>query len=548
MIYNLIYLRIIIIIIYMSDNELECIICNIITKSKYDYERHCKTKGHILHEVENTGFELTKELIMELFKYYCEKCNYYTNDDLSWNTHTDGNKHLMSNKEHKKFIKESTKYSIDKGDNLEEYFVKLYKECKDIEDVQRIGQLGGKYDIKIKYQDENYYRGIQCKTIKIKPDEYRIGVGTAKYKDDTLIICSDDKRNFFIMFPYNVIKHLKSNNVSVKYEQGMKYYPYCYPTLDQFKVELFKLSKTSTIMKNETDSLTIYQKSEYDMLKRLNIKSENYGLKYEDRKSNGNKYDCIINNKKIQCKTSISIDKHLYIFALTKSGGNNKPRIPYNENDDIDYFIFEIAIDKYFNYFYIIPKSKLIELEYINTDKCKGKVSVGLAPFDYKEYRKSLTHWSLEYINRFDLLDNKIKSQQFNLKNLDKILEEHQLEYKKIKTAPNQPLKIGSIMNKKITFRTATAEKRKNVYSISVDYIENKQRFPIKKGMYDFIIVELIKYKGNYYIFPEHILIKHGVISTSDKSGKRKFELLDPTIKKNNWSLEYLNKFDQFRT
>ena len=52
------------------------------------------------------------------------------------------------------------------------------------------------------------------------------------------------------MFPYSVIKHLKSGNISVKYKKGTKYYPYCYPTLNKFKKALFKLSKTSTIMKD----------------------------------------------------------------------------------------------------------------------------------------------------------------------------------------------------------------------------------------------------------------------------------------------------------
>src|SRR5579872_1357814 len=111
-----------------NDNLKECVVCDILI-SKYKYNRHLKTKTHILNQLEATGLELTKDLINKLFQYYCEKHNYYTNDTDCWNKHMNGNLHLMTNDEHKKFVRNQTKNTIDKGDELEKYFVNLYKEC-----------------------------------------------------------------------------------------------------------------------------------------------------------------------------------------------------------------------------------------------------------------------------------------------------------------------------------------------------------------------------------------------------------------------------------
>jgi hypothetical protein len=528
------------------ENELECISCDFIATRKDHFDRHCKSKSHIFRESEITGIPLTKDLLMELFEHYCEKCDYYTNEEFCWKNHLTGNKHNMEKEEYKNFRREQSKNSTEKGDKLEQYFCEIYRECKDIEDVKNIGHTGNKYDIIIKYKDEQKYRAVQSKSLQILPDEYKIGIGNSKYDDDTLIISSDPDRKFFVIIPFLVIKN-RSSSISISYEKGTKYYPYCYDTVDKFKKALFELSKKSFMIENETDSLTDTQKQEYESLIRLEQKCGELKIEFKSKITNSTTTDCFINNKKIQCKTCSITTTKLYDFWLGKSGGNKKPKIPYTEIDDIDFFIFEITNDKYMNNFYIIPKLVLIDEGFIKTEKNKGQVNIWIAPPDYEGYRSSMTNWTLKYLNRFDYFKNEIKNEN-KLVSLDGRLKKERLEYKISKPGQCHHHKIGSIVGKKIAYRLTNYEKSKNKFQVSSFHRENKSKTPIKKGMYDYFIVEIGKYKGNYYVFPENILIEKKIIATKKQSGTQCFYIMDPNIKENNWSLQYLNKFDQFKS
>ena len=103
-------------------------------------------------------------------------------------------------------------------------------------------------------------------------------------------------------------------------------------------------------------------------------------------------------------------------------------------------------------------------------------------------------------------------------------------------------------MGKKTKYKFTKSKPQNNKFVYHLGFCENKKEVPFKEGMYDFYIFEIDKYKGNFYIFPEKYLIDNFYIQTKKCSGKIYFYILEPNIKENNWSLDYLNKFDQFKT
>lgn len=199
-----------------------------------DDKYHIKSKTHILNILKYNGRELTKELKIKYFTYCCflNNCDFFSNFYPHFDKHKKSLIHNKSEEECKENISNTLKQNHIKGDKIEEYFVELYKKYDEIEEVKRIGQTGNTFDILLKFKNEDNYRCIQIKTIKIyekkRSIEYRINVGRNKnYKDDTLIVCSNKDFNFFVLIPYEKIKHL-SDNISISYTEKGKYYKYSY--------------------------------------------------------------------------------------------------------------------------------------------------------------------------------------------------------------------------------------------------------------------------------------------------------------------------------
>ena len=336
-----------------------------------------------------------------LYDYNCDKCNYHTNSKDLWNDHIKTFKHLNSEDDNKKFIRDK----LETSDKLETYFTNIYKEFKEqkeIEDVKDISGTGSKFDIIIKFHNEKFYRGIQVKTFSYSRNQHCITLSKMKnkdnkYPDDTLIISSNKDHKTFIMFPYKVVKNKAT--VSMTYKPGTIYYQYFYSDFEQFKKELLKQSKTTTVIENILNTMTPQQKQEYEHLERLKNKSVKKNKKFKKNLSSYSVIDCFINDKKIQCKTSSSTTKVCFNFYLCKNSEGGIKNCPYNVTDDIDFFIFEIVTDKYKNNFYIIPKHILAEKGYLTTSKNKGKSSISIAPPDYDS-----DHWTLEYLNKFNLI------------------------------------------------------------------------------------------------------------------------------------------------
>jgi hypothetical protein len=120
------------------------------------------------------------------------------------------------------------------------------------------------------------------------------------------------------------------------------------------------------------------------------------------------------------------------------------------------------------------------------------------------------------------------------------------MDYEITKKLSNQPQRLTSIMGRKIQYRFTTYLKNSDSYSFEMNFRINKKKVPMIKGMNEFYICEIGNiYKGNYYVFPEEILIKKGVITVDKKPGK--LHLIIKMPEKKDWSVEYLNNFDLLR-
>lgn len=492
---------------------------------------------------------------MSIYTYNCDPCDFHSNVSYDWERHKETNKHNMTKEELKQHNYEKGLENLDKGDALEDYFVNLYKEFEELDDVVRIGFTSNKYDIKIKFKDEEKYRGIQVKSFSKKKNQYEISLGTS-YDDNTLIVSSDSEHKTFIIFPYKDFKNKKV--ITMRFIKGTLYYQYFYDTLDKFKEELIKQSKLSTIIIDERDTLTEDSKQEYDSLKRLEKKCEELQLSYKRNPTNKNQIDCFINDTPIQCKSCSNTVNEYFRFWLGKSDGRNG-KIPYNENINVNFFIFEITTDKYKGNFYVVPKSVLSELKCFSGKNTKGKNQLDIYPDGYK-IGGTITHWSEKYLNNFDLIkefkgdeliiDVSSPSKKKKLKNkhitLDKKLDQEKIEYKIGKI--NSIFGIVSIMDKKIRYSYNESIPKNNIYKFHFTFREDGKTIPLKQGMFEFYIFEIGgKYKGNYYIIPESYFLSMKLLTTDDYKGKSEIYLRSPEVDENNWNFQYLNRFDFFR-
>src|SRR5271169_5175535 len=112
-------------------------------------------------------------------KHHCEKCNYDTNNDSLWKSHLESNKHKLSKKEYREYKNKV----LEESEQLQDYFTEMFKEFDEIESSENIGAIGGKFDVKIKFKNENFYRGIQVKTFTFVRNQYSITLGKKKNKN-----------------------------------------------------------------------------------------------------------------------------------------------------------------------------------------------------------------------------------------------------------------------------------------------------------------------------------------------------------------------------
>lgn len=297
--------------------------------------------------------------------------------------------------------------SITKGDETENFICEIMSKFKDIEDLQVIGSIGGMFDIIYKYPNE-CIRAIQVKTLVKNhntKDTWSVTFDR-EYPSGTLIVLVNSERNRFGLITSDNINVTTLSLGFSKLNKG-KYRHNKYIDLEIFSQSLYRRSKYS-IEYNIENSISESILKEYYSLQRLSFFCDNNKLEYKRNNTNCNTVDCFINNQPIQCKYSSIIQGNKCRFNLCKSNGVGKKQ-PYNINDPIKYFIFEIG-EKYHGYFCIIPKKVLITQGYISDMNNEGKTSINICTPDI------INHWSSEYWNKIE--DLTIEDNMFFIKDI----------------------------------------------------------------------------------------------------------------------------------
>ena len=433
-----------------------------------------------------------------------------------------------------------------KGDIIEEWVFDQLCKSDQLINVKNVGRDNGKLDIIFQVKDEvnkgnNQFRGIQVKHLKINGKNGYCIRDLKKYNKDTLIVgVSEDKKYMCLIFN-NLIGDLDSfcfNINTYKKKDNLK--PYIFAGLDDNSLEytffnkLIEYCKISIICDNSQFSEDILKENE--MMKELNKKCEENNLSFKPHTSSDSPIDVYINKKRVQCKYSSQIDKNLYYFGLNHTI-DNKINQPYSEND-VDLFIFK---HQYEDSFYIIPQNVLIYFGYLTTENVKGKLGLNIAPSSYKEY-----HWTKQFINRFDLINNEYNLDKLiNLNNpFDKF--QHKCKLNNIKCTRNMTnlsVTNGFIGDKTFKLMTSKIE-NSNTYTFHI--LKNNPYHINDLNVPDFFVFRIEFFPEDFYIIPKNILVEHEIIGYGDKKGKKQLGLPEPTDKTNQkqWVFDYLNNFD----
>jgi hypothetical protein len=332
-------------------------------------------------------------------KYICKKCNYSTEDEYCMRRHTKSEKHILDSEELKERRKQNGHLANQTGEETELFILNLLKELN-FENVIHSGYYNSFFDILVKLKDEDYYRGIQVKTLQknktVATESYGIDCQNKNnYQKDTLILSITKDRSMFCSLFFNEL-----GNSPVIIMNKIQNWDKLSLNIDDFKNKIIESVNKSTIIKKIEDTLAYEHRMEYEMVLRLIDVCKLYGLEFIKNTSNLNEIDGYIGKFRIQLKcSSVLSSTILYSFHIGRK--ENGIQRPYNENDQIDFFIFEIIDFTNKGNFYIIPKFELIERGYISTKNDIGKIAIVIPGIGGLE-----NHWMKKYYNNFQLLKN----------------------------------------------------------------------------------------------------------------------------------------------
>jgi len=160
------------------------------------------------------------------------------------------------------------------------------------------------------------------------------------------------------------------------------------------------MKKTTIIKDNDiTNYMSKNNKKEYKMSKRLEKKCTKKKMEFAKSLTNSSTIDCFINDNAIQCKFTNNKKNSRNYFPVSCHKRKNGKISPY-EKGDFDFLIVELG--KHKKNFYIFPIKKLIKKDIVKSKNNAGRKSFTVMPPDYKK-----KHWTLKYLNRFDLLKPK---------------------------------------------------------------------------------------------------------------------------------------------
>lgn len=458
----------------------------------------------------------------------CEKCNVQFNRESSYSRHLQSDKHKMDKTEYKEKLRQQGLTSILNGEDNEHFILEVLK-IFDFENVVHLGHTANRFDIFVKFRDEEFYRGLQIKTLThcSENNNYTINSNRSGYENDTLIIAvSNDKTRYALLF-YSEMMGKKKFNIS----------PTCnannlFENFDIFYLTLLIYVRRSTVVTNFNDYLQESQRQEAESINRFKKISESLNISFQQNSTNSNEIDAIVNGRNVQFKSSNTKRHYMYKFHLDRK--TNGIVRPYSINDNVDFFIFEIVNEKYHNGFYIIPKESLINTGYVSGVNTAGKLAIHLAPFDYDRH-----HWTLNFLNRFDqLVSNAIVSTVHN-------------RFHKICIDMGFLCKFGwgnkfeSINSMKVRYIKHTVY-NKTSCRFDLRIYQNSQRNQIHVGdNYKFVIFDFGDlYPDQFCIIPIDIMIQHGYISTEISKGKPTITISFIGMKADEWTNYYMNNLE----
>jgi uncharacterized C2H2 Zn-finger protein len=493
----------------------KCELCNITYNRKDYYNRHVTSNTHILNDPNSTE---------KIKVYKCEKCNTIYNSQSSYNRHLTTIKHGMPSEEYKEYLKQRSIQANKNGENNELFMLEIL-ETLDFEDIVYTGNTANRFDIFVKFEDEDQYRGLQIKTLSRIPDSnrYKIQSGKLNYEDDTLIVGVSNAKDKYVLSFYRDMKETTYFSTTSNVDK-------IYDDFDIFKNKLFEMAHTSTIVANFDDYLNETGKLESDSMKRFQHQCNIRSIQFMRNIINSNEIDGVTNNYNLQLKSSgCRKGNNKYQFSLCRRGGGGSTR-PYNLNDKVDFFVFEMYDERYQGNFFIVPMKILIQLGYITTVNNNGKFSISVPIIE--DY-----HWSQQYLNRFDQLSINIGIPLiFNY--LHKICLSMGL------SCEFDRKKIISINAHKIRYSRSMKHNNRS-------YIFNLRNFKDYKIAifgsdinYEFVVFEFA-YLYQFCIVPVSVLLERGYLVTDDNEGMLSISIPFSMDTKNNWS-EFYNNFEQF--
>lgn len=270
-------------------------------------------------------------------------------------------------------IKKRTQDRYKKGRDTEDFVYKIMlslKEENKISEIKSIPDMKHKMDIIFKFSNEDFYRGLQVKTLVKNTnciDGYSVHY-VGKFQLDDVLVAISENRKRFVIFKRGDISNTRTVNFNFTQTNGMfnsKRRDYMRNTKSGFKELLTEYLYICN--KFDINDLPPNMLIEYKANIEIEKKANEMKLEFKN-------YDCYnivdfsINNHNVQLKSTTIHKSGLLIFMLScKKEGR---RTSYSSNDNIDFFMFKFTSEELcISRVWIIPFSAIKERNKIDTDK-----------------------------------------------------------------------------------------------------------------------------------------------------------------------------------
>ena len=173
----------------------------------------------------------------------------------------------------------------------------------------------------------------------------------------------------------------------------------------------------------------------------------------------------------------------------------------------------------------------------------EGKTGIQIATRNYDS-----KHWSLEFLNRFDLLLVTSCDSLLGKTPLQKQCIKRGLEYKQSMNKQSL-LTIDSINGKKVKYIT-TNKKYDGDYYIFTFYMADhgKGRYFDETDDYDVFIIHIEHFIDHFWIVSKAKMIEKGYVSTKTQEGNTYLKIALPNVETKHWSEAHWDRFDTFTT